>query len=649
MPPITNKASSSWLSPASTIKKRHSIANPGLDTPEPALAPRMDRRSSEGSPTNMTGLTQRSISRKREPYIASRTNPDVFLNAMAQVFPSMDVQRTPEVVVCRHLAYQFATAEGKKRDLMEKYRTIEGITTQFNGKLDSVQIAAEAAWTQADPACKHLVNAEDLGHYLEALANALGRVGQEEHSQVNCILVSAQHAMALHMSRKSKHGVEYFSAKFYDPNATASYKRVEMTAAEEFRKLTLESMMAHPELISACDWTPGATRPLVVLCLDPRLKIQVDRYRMQVSPTNMAMAMEMGSLDDVHHLLTEAGKKETVGSADASAGIETFTLADLFDAKGHDATPCLHLAMSWGHASTVKAFVGAVLASGLNDDKKTELLVGVDQQGVPGLNLAARKGHASTVKAFVAAILASDLIDDQKTKLLACTDSNGWTALGYAIASSCASTVKALLDAILASGLSNDKKTALLACKDAYDTPGLCFAAIRNHAGIVQAFMNAILASGLTASQKAELLACKEVRGIPALCFVAASGQASIAKGFVDAILASGLSGDKKAELLACEDTQAKPGLYFAATNGHAGTVKTLLDAIVALDLPEDRIAHLVSASGGLAEAVKYHHQSTVVIFMDVVTRSKLSPRLKKQLLAPAEAQSAASFSFLRR
>ena len=546
MPPITNKPSLSLLLPASPIKKRHSIGTPGLDTPEHVPVPRMDRRSSEGSPTNMTGLTQRSISRKRQPYVASRTWPDVFLNCEAEVLSSTDAERTRELVVCRHLAYQFATADGKKRDLMQKYRTVEGIQTQFNGKLDSVRQAAEAAWTQADPASKHLLNAVDLGHYLEALANALGRVGQEERSQVNCLVGTGQHLMALHMSRKSKEGVEYFSAKLYDPNTTAAYKRVEVTAAEGFGRLTIESMMVHPEFISACGWLPGATRPMVALCLDPQLKIEVDRHRLQVNATNMAVAMRYGSLDDVGHLLTEAGKKKTVGSTDVSAGTEKFGLADLLGAKDVNARPCLQLAMYWGHASTVKAFVEAVLDSGLSDSKMAELLSCVGQWGIPGLNFAAGKGHASTVKAFLDSVMASDLSDDKKAELLACEDSNGRSGLGCAIANGQAGTVKPFLDAIQAADLSDDKKAGLLACEDRRGLSGLYFAASSGHAVIVEALLQAMAALDLPEDRKAQLLGANG-----GLAKAIQNNHQSTVAVFTDVVTRSALSPRLKEHLLA--------------------------------------------------------------------------------------------------
>ena len=53
--------------------------------------------------------------------------------------------------------------------------------------------------------------------------------------------------MALHVEKKSKTGVEYFSAKVYDPNVTASYRRVVKATPEDFAGLTLKDMMIKPQ------------------------------------------------------------------------------------------------------------------------------------------------------------------------------------------------------------------------------------------------------------------------------------------------------------------------------------------------------------------------------------------------------------------
>lgn len=185
---------------------------------------------------------------KAAPHLSKSGLPEVRLNCEVQVAPSA---HTPswqkEVVRCRHLALAFAQHAGKKSELTSAFTKV-GIWSKFDGRLSAADDAFNKVLREAPEGCKHVVSSDQFGSYLTALAKTLEHVpdGPDRPKEANCLLLTANHAMALHLQRKSKAGVNYLAVKLYDPNDTAAYKRVTRLTPESLGSLDLNAMMIRP-------------------------------------------------------------------------------------------------------------------------------------------------------------------------------------------------------------------------------------------------------------------------------------------------------------------------------------------------------------------------------------------------------------------
>ncbi|NJM31718.1 MAG: ShET2/EspL2 family type III secretion system effector toxin [Limnobacter sp.] len=250
------------------------------------------RKNTAATASALLGPVQRieKIQNKQATYLPQRTQ-NVALNGQVHI-PVSGLQ-----VECRHFAAVFALFQGTKRELTDSFSTEAGIGAFFSdGKLEGVEEQYYSRIQHASQACKHLFSGEQLGQYLEAVAKAVQR--QEptpgaQKKQANCLLLTEDHAMALHVEFKTKSGVGYFAVKLYDPNLTNNYTRVESSTAQGLRKLTFETMMPCPHLASLY-LNGNAKLSMVAVCLDAQLEPQMSRPTVCESPVEMHNILSRG-------------------------------------------------------------------------------------------------------------------------------------------------------------------------------------------------------------------------------------------------------------------------------------------------------------------------------------------------------------------
>lgn len=337
--------------------------------------------------------------------------PEVRLNCEVQVSPSADAPSwQKEVVCCRHLALAFAQHGNKKSELTSVFTKL-GIWSKFDGRLSAADDEFNRVVREAPEGCKHVVSSDQFGGYLTALAKTLQHVpdGPDTPKEANCLLLTANHAMALHLQRKSKAGVNYLAVKVYDPNDTAAYKRVTRLTPESLGSLDFKAMMIRPELQTEYAGDHAEPLSMVAVCLDHRLQPTVDRRKAVPSATNMQVALRCGANDAVHAMLE---------SAAASQSHEE--LLHLLHATSPVVSrPGLYLAFEDDHAETVRLFSQSVLKiQNLDDAEKVSVLQAKNANGVPGLFFALDLNLAKTVRAFVRAVTESSLSQGQKVGLL---------------------------------------------------------------------------------------------------------------------------------------------------------------------------------------------------------------------------------------
>jgi ShET2 enterotoxin, N-terminal region len=429
---------------------------------------------------------------RKEPRITKSGDPTVNLNCKVRVRTYNAQDASVALVVCRHFAEMFAKHQGKKSELIQQYGKLSDIRKAFKGKLANIHEAYHKSIREADPGCKHVVSSQGLGAYLHSLAKALEGAHQGGGpSEVNCLLLTADHSMAIHVQRKHKDGVDYFAAKLFDPNVTASYKRAVALHPEDLSGLQLQDMLVHPEVINSYA-PPGQPVPMVAVCLDNRVHASIDRSSTAATPGNMDVALCNGVPDEVRAMLRSASPE---------------THFDLLQAKSSlTGIPGLNRALQDGHTDTVRVFMECVGALQLPDDKKLELLVAKRPDGVPGLSMALQKGHADTVSTFVESIVALKLSDHDKIELLAAKRADGKPGLFMAFQEGQTEAVTEFVERVLASELPDDQKLNLLVAKEPTGNTGLQRARANAHSETVNAFVNKVQTSRLPQEMKDALL-----------------------------------------------------------------------------------------------------------------------------------------------
>jgi ankyrin repeat protein len=576
----------------------------------------------------------------RGPYNATCGISGVDLNVKVSVRPEVDFATglaagPAEKVECRHLALWFTKA-AKKSALMADFSSPGGVAKHFDGTLAAAHADFFRTIAETDQAAKHVVSSRQLGEYLAAVAEALQTAdGRQAPAEANCLLTTATHAMAIHVARKSKDGVDYFAVKVYDPNDTANYKRVEVQRPEDLEHLQLADMLVGGQATVDAygpPGNPGAVVSMAATCLTEGLRPLTDRTRTEATAENMCMALTTGARDEVRAMVQAAGSMPQD---------ELFHLLQAQAARS--GLLGNHLALERGHAETVKEFADFVVSSALPPDRQVALLAAKDQIGAPGLAFALQDGRGETVKAFADAVLRSALAPHRQTELLAAKTPEGVPGLVLALQQGCTEAVRIFAEAVLCSALAPDRQVELLSARLPDGAPGLVFAFQQGRSETLRRFADAVLGSALAPDQQAGLLAAKDQNGVPGLLFALQDGCAETVREFADAVLGSALALHRQVDLLAAKMPNGIPGLAMALQEGQAHTVREFADAVLGSALAADLRASLLAAKlangvPALALALKNGHADAVVRFAEAVLSSALAPDQQAELLAARRA-----------
>ncbi len=532
--------------------------------------------------------TQKIKQKAKKPYTSHNGVQEVKLNCQVKVRPDESLVSASQSVVCRHLATMFAEHSGKKSELMQAFSTRDGVIAKFDGKLTEVHVAFKKAVREAPSGCKQLVSSEQLGSYLQAIAKQLQAPRAEGPSQANCLLLTAEHVMALHVERKRKNGVDYVVAKLYDPNETATYRRVVKATPEDFGALRLKDMMVSPQLISVYSGVEK-NKPLsmVSLSLDHRLQPRMDRNPTVPSVENIHLALAWGVPDEVHSML------EAVLNGSKTPK-ERFELLQANTTWNGAHTPGLFRAMTDGHANTVEAFAQRVVTSNLSQIHQIDLLA-AKSGDMPGLFLAFQNGDADVVMAFTQVVLGSSLNPQPMVDLLAAKHRDGKSGLFVALQAGHSNMVQAFTQLVLDSNLNPQDMADLLGAKNNDGVPGLFVALKGGHSETVQAFAQRVLDSNINPQDMADLLVAKSSDGVPGLFMAFKRGHSDAVKAFAKGVLSSNLSERAKVDLLAAKNGDGTSGLRMARGFGRRDPVKAFEQEVLSSNLSQDSKNYLLS------------------------------------------------------
>ncbi len=491
---------------------------------------------------------QQQITDKTIPYRSKNGFPEVALNCRVSVDsmgtdPNAESLTDPSIV-CRHLALLFAKHGGKKRELMHAFSNYAGLKSQFEGSLKPLEAEFNRLMKDTPQSNRHVVSDDRFGFYLEALANALQGATEktENRSSVNCLLLTGNHAMALHVEKKNKNQRDYFSVKLYDPNTTANFLRVERAMPEDLRSLKIKDLFLNPQCINDYNDSKGDTQSLSTMAfsLDPLVKPIFDRKPTMPTPANMFLALSYGSLDDFNEMadtvnqskLSNSEKVELynaksntskiTGLQDAfyqgntemvnaytikieelrkSVGdrVQRASISALLFSRPIDNSiynfPGLHAAIYFGHTKTAKIYIDRCLTLKLNPLTIKSILES-RFNGTPGMHTAFKKNLIKIIKNTTEAVLLAKTINKKiKFEVLQAMSKDGKPGFSLPFESGHTPMVTMFTDLILSSELPHPRKIKLLSAKSKSEETGAQLAIKNGHTGTVEAFKIALVNS----------------------------------------------------------------------------------------------------------------------------------------------------------
>lgn len=385
----------------------------------------LDRPSAE----QMAAATAR-IAAKRTPDASKRGMGDIAWNCEVKLPEERPDSHGDTTVECRHFATVWARHVGKKAELLDRFWSDERITRCFTGRLHAVNDDFDRIVSQAPQAARHLVRGDQLGTYMAAVAQALwASTAQGGPNEANMLLLTHDHAMALHMQKKSDNGVDYFSAKLFDPCSTATHMRMEALSLDDLAGVSLADMLVDPD--SAARYaSKDHPLALVAIGLDERVSPAIgqlhcsplDRPGAQPTPADLHAALDGGLAHAIPSLC--AATQPPASSAAAALLARLQAVVD-------DGNTGLYKAIANGQDHAIEAFGAAVARSGLSRAEQVAVFQGSDlQHKQSALLKAVMYGTAQGVPAFGRALVAAGLSDEQKLHTLAGKHSSASAQLG---------------------------------------------------------------------------------------------------------------------------------------------------------------------------------------------------------------------------
>ncbi len=419
--------------------KAHSAESPQLPRPDPAL-----------SAERLEAFKQLQRKRAGLPYTPSKGDSTVNLNGTVDLPDEIPDSVWNTTVLCRHLSTQFVLQQGKKRLLVEQFRTKEGIEAVFKGKLASVDATYHSMLKAAAQHSKHLVNEQHFGAYVSAVAQALAAQAESGGpASVNTFLLSEDHAMALHVERKTKDGQITYNAKVFDPNLQGNYKRapINVPTPQALAHLQFEDFLIDPE--AAAVYAPAnASLTLFAVCVEEALNLHLPQ--LHFCPLNLHNNIPTASN---LYLILSGGMHEGLAAmaqwlTEHADQLPKSKLVELLAAKADDGVPGLSTAMARGETQTVQCFADMLVKLAIPIADQVKLLAAKTDYGHPGLSAALVNGEAQTVRCFGQILAKSAIPVEDQISLLAAKTDDGWCSLRGAVQNGHVNTIRAFIQAI---------------------------------------------------------------------------------------------------------------------------------------------------------------------------------------------------------
>lgn len=518
------------------VSQKNSASLPDGLTPRHTVAPADDLAPRAALPDAKPQMC------KQVPYYSKKPDRDngASLNCQAP-YPGAP-EGSSEVVECRHLALTWAS---------QLQATGKPDYAAFGSKdaiRNSVRPEAEALYTNLltrSPDVQ-LVPLDQWGGFMAQQLKSLEAAGAPAAGQ--WLVNSGNHAMALELKVKQGASGTRYVARFYDPNLTATHKRMGSNSIAEFEATTVTALLNNPSLQQAYF---GKGSVAMVVALPPAGAAALppasgpDRRVAGPIPPLDASVMDpllsfgfAGTLRDIEQQVVELASRHPAKAE------------QLLAARGSDGSPGLGLAVADGHAHAVGAFIDLVAASGLDKPAQMRLLAAQAREGELGVAEALGKGRPEAVQAYLEALDRHPQLNaSDKAQLAATRGPDRRTALVHALVSGSPETVATLTGWIARLDVTPEVRCALLLAIDHDRSPALAEPMQVNAADRVMAYARAVLDSPMSDREKVYVLKA----GVPAGQLLAAAarlGARQAIDAYRTAIQRSSLPMAAKAALL---------------------------------------------------------------------------------------------------
>lgn len=481
---------------------------------------------------------------KQVPYFSEKPERLTDANLNGQVAFADGGYNSHHTICCRHLATLWALqvlATGKP-----DYAAFGTEAALKQGVSSKMQPLYERLLTAS--AENHLVPLTDWGPFVSEQLRTIA-ASRDTASKVT-LVSSGSHVMAMNLKVKHEPDGPLYVANFYDPNLTATHKRIASKDLGRFEKLRMDTLFKDLRSYEECFRNQSVVS---VTLLPSGGEAEIPPLRPGGDPERRLTGRHP-PLDEsvVHHLMAGgfAGTLSDLLPEFAELAKKTPYQASTLLAGRSDDLPGLFAASMAGQAHAVRAF-GKLLGL-VPPHRHTWLLAARSSSNMPALRAAAAFDHADAVRAFIDCVSGTALTPAEQLPLLAARSSQKEsTALGMALVLGHLDTVNAYLEGIAAHpGLAAKDRAELLSLQNEEGLPALAYGLLHGKPETVSAVTGWIAGQDFGESDHRKLLLAADREGTPALVHALRSDAADNLRAYVSAVTDSALDKADKLHVL---------------------------------------------------------------------------------------------------
>ena len=386
-----------------------------------------------------------------------------------------------ELIECRHLAMHWLVDRPVGKDGKRDYKRLSSPKTMQA----ALKKQTDATFTSFRHHCKeaHLVDIDMFGGLLASQFTELAKAGPGAPPR-RMLILSDSHAMACELKfKQDQSGHPVYAVSFYDPNLTATHRRVRLGDLKSVEALSMHDLINDPRLVA--EYYGGQSLAMVMVVPDEGAAI--------------------GSSSSTPRLASEA-----TGKRQLTSGPERLEHAVGAGTEGANVAPLPDISANHLFQLLDNNFIGDLPQAFKQIDampdveQQVAVLAAVNSQGVPALAKLFVGGDDNTqaVSMFATAVLSSEVLSSsQKTELLMARLPEPVATRGFLVALVYGQTevVTAFMHLVLNSpALSPEEKCSLLEARATGDLDFLNGTIDRGHGNTVIAYQEALARSTLS-------------------------------------------------------------------------------------------------------------------------------------------------------